>query len=88
MDALSIGLLVLGFIGGITVSFTIVYLVYCYNEAQRKKKEREKHEKQEEEANADEKKEESREREMSHERYGLNVLCIFIVSLYSTELIN
>ena len=30
--------------------------MYCYNEAQRKKKEREKHEKQEEEANADEKK--------------------------------
>ena len=87
MDALSIGLLVLGFIGGITVSFTIVYLVYCYNEAQRKKKEREKHEKQEE-ANADEKKEESKEREMSHERYGLNVLRIFIISLYSTELIN
>ena len=38
VDVLSIGLLVLGFIGGITVSFTIVYLVYCYNEAQRKEK--------------------------------------------------
>ena len=59
------------------MSFTIVYLVYCYNEAQRKKNKREKHEKQEEEANIDEKKEESREREM----------CIF-VSLYSTELIK